>query len=89
MPQIKVKIDLEELYKTLKSVEDQYKSLGEKLVLAIMPFGTPGSGKSTFHKTLEVILKKLNWSVASVSSDEIRKEEIDKLLKRDPSLTRP
>jgi predicted helicase len=34
------------------------------------------------------VIKRLNWSIATVSSDGIRKEEIDKLCAKDPKLER-
>ena len=48
-------------------------------MIAIIPFGIPGSGKSTFLNSLKQVCTKLSWSIASVSSDDIRKEAIDKL----------
>jgi tRNA uridine 5-carbamoylmethylation protein Kti12 len=47
----------------------------------IIPFGIPGSGKTTFKQALLKVLDKLDWSFASVSSDEIRKEMMDKLIR--------
>jgi tRNA uridine 5-carbamoylmethylation protein Kti12 len=47
-------------------------------VLTILPFGIVGSGKSTFLKTLTQIVKKLDWSISSISSDALRKELVDK-----------
>jgi len=69
-------------------LNDKLVKKGKRLVLAIIPFGIPGSGKSTFLQTLTKVVGNLNWSIASVSSDGVRKELIDKMLKKDPSLTR-
>ncbi len=40
----------------------------------IIPFGIPGSGKSTFLSTLKTIVQKIGWSLSSLSSDGLRKE---------------
>jgi tRNA uridine 5-carbamoylmethylation protein Kti12 len=69
-------------------LNDKLVTQGKRLVLAIIPFGIPGSGKSTFLKTLTKVVGNLNWSIASVSSDGVRQELIDKMLKKDSSLTR-
>ncbi len=59
----------------------------ERLVLTILPFGTVGSGKSTFLKTLTQIVKKLDWSISSISSDALRKELVDKYKEKFPDVT--
>jgi hypothetical protein len=45
-----------------------------------------GSGKSTFLKTLTVLLKKLDWSLSSLSSDALRKELVDKYREKNPGV---
>lgn len=52
----------------------------KKLVIVIIPFGVVGSGKSTFLRTLREIVDRLGWKLESVSSDETRKECMDKIL---------
>ena len=55
-------------------------------MLSILPFGTVGSGKSTFLKTLTEIVKKLDWSISSISSDALRKELVDKYKEKFPQV---
>jgi nucleoside-triphosphatase THEP1 len=49
----------------------------------------PGSGKSTFYKKLQEVVGNLGpeWKVSSVSSDEIRKAEAEKMMSRDKKLS--
>ena len=54
----------------------------KKLLLIIIPFGTPGSGKSTFLKTLKNISSNINWKIDSISSDETRNECMENLIKK-------
>ena len=75
-------------YDELVSLNDIQSTKGKKLLLAIMPFGIPGSGKTTFLQSLTKIAATLKWSIASVSSDGVRKETIDKLVAKDPSISR-
>jgi len=46
-----------------------------------------GSGKSTFLRTLTQIVKKLDWSISSISSDALRKELVDKYKEKFPDVT--
>lgn len=54
--------------------------------MTILPFGIVGSGKSTFLKTLTQIVKKLDWSISSISSDALRKELVDKYREKFPDI---
>ena len=45
-----------------------------------------GSGKSTFLKTLTQIVKKLDWSISSISSDALRKELVDQYREKFPDI---
>lgn len=50
----------------------------------IIPFGVPGSGKSTILKALKAKIETLDraeWSFATVSSDAIRAEKMAPLIK--------
>jgi hypothetical protein len=39
-------------------------------------------------KNLTQVVKKLGWSIDYVSSDEVRKEVIDRMMAKEPKLTR-
>jgi hypothetical protein len=58
----------------------------KKLVITIIPFGIVGSGKSTFYKTLTQIASKLKWSIASLSSDALRKELVTGYMEKFPKI---
>ena len=54
-------------------------------MILIIPFGVPGSGKSTIWKNLKAKLESLGpaeWSYDSVSSDAIRAELMQDLIKQ-------
>ena len=56
----------------------------EKTVIVIIPFGVPGSGKSFIWDLIKQkigSLPKDEWSCHSISSDGIRGEMMDKLVK--------
>lgn len=65
-------------------------------VIFILPFAGPNSGKTFTINELQEFVKKSaelapyadKWSFASVSSDQIRGEETEKLLKNKKNLTR-
>ena len=59
-----------------------------KLVFVIIPFGITGSGKSTIKNKIEELASDLGWKFESVSSDEIRKEEMNKLLVKYPNMNK-
>ena len=61
--------------------------IDKKLVLAIIPFGVTGSGKSTFLKTLTEIVKRLKWTINSVSSDGVRGEHMKKYQDSHPGVS--
>ncbi len=54
-----------------------------------MPLGMPGSGKSTFYKKLQEVVGNLgsDWKISTVSSDEIRKNEAEKIMQKDKKLS--
>jgi signal recognition particle GTPase len=72
----------DECYSTLRTLgassDDQLPN--SRLVLAIIPFGVTGSGKSTFFNTLAKVAEKLKWTLSSISSDTVRKGLMDKLM---------
>ena len=56
-----------------------------RTVILIIPFGVPGSGKSTILKKLRERIESLgsaDWSIDSVSSDAIRAELMAELIKQ-------
>lgn len=53
----------------------------------IIPFGITGSGKSTFLNALTEIVKRLKWSITSVSSDGIRGEHMKKYMESHPGVS--
>ena len=56
------------------------------MVITIIPFGIVGSGKSTFLKTLTDVAAELKWSLASISSDAIRKELVTGYMAKFPKV---
>ncbi|CDW91204.1 UNKNOWN [Stylonychia lemnae] len=53
----------------------------KKTVIVIIPFGITGSGKTTLRENLsQIVQEKLRWNFKYVSSDEIRKECMDKAM---------
>ena len=55
----------------------------QKTVIVIIPFGVPGSGKSFIWENIknELALKE-DWSFDSVSSDGVRGELMEELIKK-------
>ena len=56
----------------------------KKTVLVIIPFGVPGSGKSFIWDQIKAKIESMpegEWSCYSISSDGIRGELMDKLIK--------
>ena len=65
-----------------KSTESSSKP--ERTVLVIIPFGVPGSGKSFIWKQIKEKIESMpegEWSCFSISSDDVRGELMDKLIK--------
>lgn len=56
-----------------------------KNLLVIVPVGIPGMGKTTFLSQLSNYLSPTSseWLLTSLSSDKIRRKEINKILKND------
>ena len=59
----------DDCYKELRGIDERQAQAKKKLILAMIPFGIPGSGKSTFLKSLMNIVKALKWTLVSISSD--------------------
>lgn len=54
-----------------------------RTVILIVPFGVPGSGKSTIWKTLKAHLETMDsadWTFDSVSSDGIRAKQMQEFI---------
>ena len=54
-----------------------------RTVILIVPFGVPGSGKSTIWKTLKAHLETLDakdWTFDVVSSDSIRAQQMQSFI---------
>jgi len=53
----------------------------KKMVLVIIPFAGVGSGKTTLMRSLQKLCQEsLGWEFKYVSSDECKKEVMEKLL---------
>lgn len=70
----------EELYHSLKDFSDTWDENKPRLLVCIIPLGIPGAGKSTFYKNLKKVADKAGWTCTTVSSDNIRKDEMDNLM---------
>ena len=77
----------DDCYKELLTLKERQEKAKKKLVLAIIPFGIPGSGKSTFLKGLKSIVERLKWTIVSVSSDEVRGEHVKKYIETHPGVS--
>eukprot|EP00347_Sterkiella_histriomuscorum_P011394 403372627 len=76
-------VDIDILYPTLESKIHELKTMNrtKKIVIVVIPFGTTGSGKSTFKNYLEkYVVDQFGWRFESVSSDECRGKVMQNLM---------
>ena len=84
--------DDETIYATAEDCYDVLKRYDKvnvkKMLIVVVPFGIPGSGKSTFLKTMREVTERLGWSLDSVSSDATRGECMEQYIEKNPESTR-
>ena len=72
-------------YPSQGNTQPQDKQGNQRKVIIIIPFGTPCSGKSFMWDGLKKKIEATpNWSCESISTDEIRRQEMEKLMKSMP-----
>lgn len=58
-----------------------------KQVLAFIPIGIPGMGKTTFLTLLKQLLEEKGCAITIISSDKIRKKHLEEAMERTPDMT--
>lgn len=62
----------------------------KRRVLIVIPFGVPGSGKSFVMNGLKdaIAKERPDWTFEEISSDDMRRVQMDKLLKVSADMTK-
>ncbi len=55
----------------MRELDERQRKTGKKLIVVIIPFGIPASGKWQTITTLKIVAEKLGWTLDYESRDDV------------------